>query len=144
MDNHQSRKKIIETFIPMSVQHFLLWLPMIVLAFANATLRELVFIKHFSELLASQLSTITLIVLCSIYISLVFPLLNIHSSKQAFLIGFVWVLLTIAFEFSLGRFTNKSWQYLFQDYNLFAGRIWPLFLVVLFLLPYLLYALRNK
>lgn len=117
---------------------------MIVLAFANATLRELVFVKHLSELLAHQLSTITLIILCSIYTSFVFPLLKIHSSKQAFLIGFVWVLLTVAFEFSLGRVTKKSWQYLFQDYNLFAGRIWPLFLVVLLLLPYLFYASRNK
>ena len=117
---------------------------MIVLAFANATLRELVFVKHLSELLAHQLSTITLIILCSIYTSFVFPLLKIHSSKQAFLIGFVWVLLTVAFEFSLGRMTKKSWQYLFQDYNLFAGRIWPLLIVVLVLLPYLFYASRNK
>jgi hypothetical protein len=128
----------------MSVQHFLLWLPMIVLAFANATLRELVFVKHFSELLAHQISTITLIILCSIYVSFVFPLLNIQNSKQAFLIGFFWVLLTVAFEFSLGRLTNKSWQFLFQDYNLFAGRTWLLFLIVLLLLPYLFYVLRNK
>ncbi len=128
----------------MSVQHFLLWLPMIVLAFANATLRELVFVKHFSELRAHQLSTITLIVLCSIYVSFVFPLLNVQHSKQAFLIGFVWVLLTVAFEFSLGRLTNKSWQYLVQDYNLIAGRIWLLFLLVLLLMPYIFYSLRNK
>lgn len=128
----------------MSVKHFLFWLPMIVIAFANATLRELVFVKHFSEFRAHQLSTITLIVLCSIYVSFVFRLLNVQNSKQAFLIGFVWVLLTVAFEFSLGRLTSKSWQYLFQDYNLFAGRIWLLFLMVLFLLPYIFYALRNK
>ena|SRR5690554_6080645 len=127
----------------MSVQHFLLWLPMIILAFANATLRELVFVKHLSELLAHQLSTVTLIILCSIYVSFVFPLLNIQNSKQAFLIGFVWVLLTVAFEFSLGRLTSKSWQYLVQDYNLFTGRIWPLFLTVLFLLPYIFFASRN-
>ena len=117
---------------------------MIVIAFANATLRELVFIKQFSEFRAHQLSTITLIILCSIYIWLVFPLLSIQNAKQAFLVGFAWVLLTVAFEFSLGRFTNKSWEYLFQDYNLFAGRIWLLFLFSLFVLPYLFYKVKNK
>jgi hypothetical protein len=128
----------------MSIKYFLLWLPMIVLAFANATLRELVFVKQFGEFRAHQLSTITLIILCSIYIWFVFPLLDIQNSRQAFLIGFVWVLLTVAFEFSLGRLTNKSWEYLFRDYNVFAGRIWLLFLFCLFLLPYVFYALRGK
>jgi len=128
----------------MTAKHFLLWFPMILIAFANATLRELLFVKTYSEFRAHQLSTITLIVLCAIYIWLVFPLLNIQNSRRAFLIGFVWVLLTVAFEFSLGRLTNKSWEYLFRDYNLFAGRIWLLFLFCLFIFPYLFYRLRNK
>jgi len=128
----------------MSVNHFLFWLPMIVIAFVNATLRELVFIKHCSEFRAHQLSTITLIILCSIYVWFVFPMLSIKNSKQALLIGFVWVLLTVVFEFSLGRLTNKSWEYLFRDYNFFAGRIWLLFLFCLFILPYLFYIIRNK
>src|SRR4051812_39308145 len=91
----------------MTGKHFLLWLPMIVIAFANATLRQLFFIKHFNELRAHQFSTITLIILCTIYVRLVFPFLDIQSSKQALLIGFVWVVLTVLFEFSLGRLTKK-------------------------------------
>ena len=127
----------------MNSKQFLFWLPMIVIAFANATLRQLVFIKSMSELKAHQLSTLTLIILCSIYVWFVFPLLNIQSPKQALLIGFVWVLLTIAFEFSLGRLTNKSWSYLFQDYDIFTGHIWLLFLLWLFLLPYLCYIIKK-
>lgn len=128
----------------MNIKYILLWLPMIMLAFANATLRELVLVKQFSDLRAHQFSTISLIILCSIYVWLVYPMLNIQTFKQAFLIGFVWVLLTVAFEFLLGRLTNKSWTYLLQDYNLFAGRIWLFFLLCLFILPYLFYILRNK
>lgn len=127
----------------MHIKHFLLWLPMIAIAFANAMLRELVFVKHFSEFRAHQLSTITLIILCLIYVWLVSPQLNIQTSKQAFLIGFVWMMLTVMFEFSLGRLTNKSWEYLLRDYNIFAGRIWLVFLVSLFLLPYMCYTLRR-
>lgn len=127
----------------MSIKQILLWLPMIVIAFGNATLRELFFIKYYSEFRAHQLSTITLIVLCAIYIWLVIPLLNIQNSRQAFLIGIVWVLLTVVFEFTLGRLTNKSWEYLLRDYNIFDGRIWLVFLISLFLLPYVCYVLRK-
>lgn len=128
----------------MSINHLLFWLPMIGLAFANATLRELVLSKHFIEVRAHQVSTVTLILACSIYVWLVFPLLKIQSSKQALLIGFIWVLLTVAFEFSLGRLTHKSWSHLFQDYNISAGRIWVLFLLCLFLFPYLFYLIRHR
>jgi hypothetical protein len=128
----------------MGIKHFLLWLPMIAIAFANAAVRELVIIKHFNEFRAHQLSTLSLIILCSIYMWFVFPVLTIQHSKQALLIGLVWVLLTVVFEFSLGRLTNKSWEYLFRDYNILAGRIWLLFLFCLFILPYLLYSLRGK
>lgn len=127
----------------MSIKQILLWLPMIVIAFGNATLRELLFIKYYNEFRAHQLSTITLIVLCAIYIWLVIPLLNIQNSRQAFLIGIVWVLLTVMFEFTLGRLTNKSWEYLLRDYNIFDGRIWLVFLISLFLLPYVCYVLRK-
>jgi len=108
----------------MTAKHFLLWLPMIVIAFANATIRQLFFIRYFNELRAHQLSTITLIILCTIYIGFVFPFLNIQSNKQALLIGIIWVVLTVLFEFSLGRLTNKTWAYLLQDYNIIAGHIW--------------------
>lgn len=128
----------------MDIKNLLLWLPMIAIAFANATLRELVFIRHWGELQAHQLSTGTLIILCSIYVWLVFPLMRIQNPKQAFLIGWVWVILTVLFEFSLGRLTHKSWEYLFRDYNLFAGRIWSLFLACLFILPYLVYLVKNR
>ena len=128
----------------MGTKHLLLWLPMILIAFANAALRELIFVKHFDDLRAHQLSTVTLIILCSIYVWFVLPLLNIRHSRQALLIGFVWVLLTVAFEFSLGRLTSKSWAYLLRDYNLFAGRIWLLFLLCLFILPYLFHVVKDK
>lgn len=127
----------------MSTKYFLLWLPIIVIGFANATLRQLVFIQHFDELQAHQLSTITLIILCSIYVWLIFPLFRIQNSRQALLIGLTWVVLTVLFEFSLGLLVNRSWTSLLQDYNLLSGHIWLLFLFYLYFLPYLYYLLRK-
>ena len=128
----------------MSVKHLLLWLPMIILAILNGTLRQLFLVKYYSELAAHQLSTITLIVLCSIYVVVVFPFLTVQGSKQALLIGFVWVMLTVLFEFSLGRLTGKSWAYLLRDYDLMAGHIWPVFLICLLLLPYIFFCIKSK
>ena len=127
----------------MITKNFLLWLPMIAIAFANATLRQFVFVKYFNELRAHQFSTITLIILCSVYVGFIFPFINVRDNKQAILIGLMWVGLTILFEFSLGRLTNRSWENLLQDYNIIAGRIWLLFLICLSLMPYVFYLLKK-
>lgn len=127
----------------MHLKQFLFWLPMIVLAFINAALREIVPIKFFDDLRAHQLSTITLIVLCLIYVGIVFRYLTIQSSRQALLIGFVWMLLTVVFEFSLGLTMGSSWIEMLLNYHLMAGRIWPVFLSSLLLMPYIFYNLKK-
>jgi hypothetical protein len=41
----------------------------------------------------------------------------------------VWLGLTLAFEFGFGRLVAKqSWEQLLADYNVAAGRTWPLVL----------------
>ncbi len=128
----------------MLSKYFIPWIPMTAIAFANATLRQLVFLKFTNELRAHQLSTITLILLCSVYVWLIFPHLHIPDTRHAFLAGGLWVFLTILFEFALGLFTGRSLSFLLRDYNLMAGRIWLFFLLWLFLLPYINFALRIK
>lgn len=128
----------------MTFKHILLWLPMILIAFANAMLREMVIIKHYSEYHAHQLSTITLIIFCALYVWLVYPMLQIQRPAHAWVIGMLWVLLTVIFEFALGRLTGKSWTFLLENYNLLAGRIWLIFLISLLFLPYLVHTIRNK
>jgi hypothetical protein len=121
----------------MSIKYFLFWLPMIGIAFFNASLRELIIVRQFTALRAHQLSTITLMLMCSVYIYLIFPYLKIDSGSEALLVGLEWVLLTTLFELILGRLTNKSWPELLHQYNVVSGQIWPVFLVALLFLPYL-------
>ena len=128
----------------MLSRYFILWIPMIVIAFTNATFRQLVFIRYTSELRAHQLSTFTLIVLCSMYVWLIFPHLHISNIQQAFVAGGLWVSLTVLFEFTLGFLTGKSMSFLLRDYHLMAGRIWLFFLLWLFLLPYINFMVRIK
>lgn len=53
-------------------------------------------------------------------------------------LGGFWAALTIAFEFGFGHYVaGHPWERLLADYDLFAGRIWVLVLVVLGLGPLL-------
>lgn len=113
----------------MKILHFLFWLPMIGIAFVNAGLRELIIVRQFTSLRAHQLSTITLMLMCSVYIYLIFPYLKIDSGREALLVGLEWVVLTTLFELILGRLTKKSWPELLHQYNVLSGQIWPVFLV---------------
>lgn len=71
-------------FLYMAIKQLLFWLPMIIIAFANATLRELVFIKYYSEMRAHQLSTITLIFLCVIYTGFIFLTCTLKIQNKRF------------------------------------------------------------
>ncbi len=53
-----------------------------------------------------------------------------------FLVGFLWVVLTIVFEVSLGRFVMElSWERIASDYDLANGGLMPLGLLVMLLAP---------
>src|SRR5262249_8133076 len=51
----------------------------------------------------------------------------IASNSQAIAIGAMWLVLTIAFEFALGRLVSGlSWRQMIADCDLSAGRLWAL------------------
>jgi hypothetical protein len=116
---------------------------MLALAIANGALRQLTFGKRMSELHAHQLSTLIGSVIMGLFILFVIRIWPPSSSRQAVSIGLTWVSLTVIFEFAMGRILmHRSWQVLFQDYNLAAGRVWVLFLVWLAIAPFIFYKLR--
>lgn len=128
----------------MNLKQFLLWLPMIPIAILNGGLRESVWNKYFNDLQAHQISTLLLILFCAVYIGLIFRFLQLQSRNQALVLGFVWVVLTVGFEFSFGLAMGHSIQDLFHDFRLLEGRLWSLFLISLFIFPYLYYNFKNN
>jgi hypothetical protein len=59
-------------------------------------------------------------------------------------IGVLWVLLTVAFEFSLGRFVLElDWERLFSDYNLGQGGLMGLGLAAMCVTPLATAKLRG-
>ena len=128
----------------MVLKYAIAWIPMVFIAIANGAVRQLGYGKLLNELPAHQLSCLTGIALFFIYtwcLSLYWPL---ESSKQALTIGLLWLALTVAFEFLFMHYGAKvSWDKLFHDYNVLAGRLWVVVLISVLLLPYGVFKLRS-
>ena len=115
------------------------WLLFMILAIINAGIRNGVYKPIVGDLAAHQISTITLIILILVatYLILKFSDLKLNDS-EAFLMGAIWLVLTIIFEFIAGHYVfGNSWEKLFTDYNILKGRVWSLVLLITFFAPYL-------
>ncbi len=125
-------------------KYVLAWFPMVAIAIANGVVRESWYGKHLSELAAHQLSTLTAVILFGVYIWFVVRFWPPTSAAQAIAIGLLWLAMTIAFEFLFGHYVaGHSWERLLHDYNLLAGRVWPLVLVWVAVAPYLFFRISK-
>jgi len=117
---------------------------MLLIAVANGALRQATFGKSMPELRAHQLSTLIGSLLVGLFIWFVIGAWPPISSEQAWLIGFTWLLLTVAFESFMGLvLARRSLSQVLHDYNLLTGRVWVLFLIWLTVAPWLFYRLRH-
>ena len=121
----------------------LAWLAGPLIGIANGTLRELAYKNRVGELTAHQLSTGSAIALFAAYFELLARLRPLTSAREALQVGFVWLALTVAFEFGFGRaIAHTSWDELLADYDLRKGRLWPLVLAWIALGPAIVRARR--
>ena len=90
------------------LKYILTWFPMLLLAIGNGALRDLVYKKYTGELTAHQLSTISLLLLFALYIGFIIRKYPPVSSKQAILVGALWMLLTLIFEFGFGKARGRT------------------------------------
>lgn len=121
------------------------WLLLALVSIGNGILRESTYADAMPELAAHQVSTMTGIVLTGIVVWLFNRRWPLGSAREALLIGLLWLAMTIAFEFGFGRFVaGHAWRQLFADYDLTAGRLWPLFLLWTAAMPYLFFRLSGK
>jgi hypothetical protein len=122
----------------MLIRAAAVWFSLAALAITNGALRDLVLTRRLGAQGSHIVSTL---VLCSLIFAvtwLTIDWIGPHSDAEAFLIGALWLGMTLAFEFLAGHYLFKtSWDRLLADYNLARGRIWPLVLVVTLLAPWL-------
>jgi hypothetical protein len=120
------------------------WFGMVAIAIFNGVIRDKFYGQFMSELSAHQLSTLIAIILFGAYIWNFTGIYQIESQKQAFVIGGLWLIMTIIFEFIFGHFAmGHPWDKLFYDYNLIKGRVWVIVLAWTTLAPYIFYRIRS-
>jgi len=115
------------------------WFLFMILAIINAGIRNGVYKPIVGDLTAHQISTLIFVIVIFVvtYLILRFSDLNL-SDSQALLMGTIWLILTIGFEFIAGHYAfGNSWEKLLADYNILNGRIWSLVLLIEFIAPLL-------
>lgn len=108
------------------------WFLFIPIVIINAGIREKVYKPRFGELHAHQVSTLIagILFLIVAYFTLEDSITQLVLI-DLFMIGLMWLSLTVLFEFIAGHFLFKnSWKKLFADYNLLKGRVWGIFLLI--------------
>lgn len=129
----------------MKWKYLIGWLPMVLIAILNGTFREIVYKPSLGDLRAHQLSTVIGIILLGVYIWFLIRRWRLQSSLETLRIGFVWLLLTVAFEFGFGHFVmGRPWDTLLHDYKLSDGRIWTAVLIWVTIAPTLFYRIQKR
>ena len=115
------------------------WFLFMILAIINAIIRNEGYKPLIGDLRAHQLSTFTFIILIFVVTYFVLKFSNLQiSDKEAILLGFLWLMMTITFEFIAGHFIfGNPWEKLIADYNILQGRIWILVLFTILFSPYI-------
>ncbi len=129
----------------MIARYLLAWFPMVLLAILNGGLRDFTYGQTLSHDLAHQISTITLILIFTLYVwflGRIWPLPSLH---QAAIVGALWLVLTVIFEFGMGLFvTGLTWMEMFRAYDLLSGNLWILVPLAVALLPSLIFLSGRK
>jgi len=122
-----------------------IWCVLLVIASINGALREVVLIPRTGDVVGRVISTLLLSAFIVILTWLTIGWIGPGTANQAWLVGIVWVLLTLAFEFLAGHYLfHNSWSSLLADYNVLRGRIWVLVLVTTLVAPRLCTAVRGQ
>lgn len=121
------------------------WLVILVLAFLNGGLREVILIPSLGNPFAFIISGV-LLSACILVVSYIFiPKLGALTNIECFYIGLYWLGLTLIFEFTFGLLVqNKSLETILEVYKFKDGNIWPIVLFVIFIAPLITTKIQKK
>jgi hypothetical protein len=121
------------------------WFGILLAAILNGFVRDTVLVPRFGDLLARAISCFTLagLILLVTWISL--PWIHPASSTDAWIVGGMWLAITIAFEFVGGHYLfHTPWSTLLADYNILEGRLWIVVLIATIAAPALVYRAEHN
>jgi len=123
------------------LKSLLVWLLLIPIAVLNGALREVIIeplIGWYAQPVSGTILCFLIFVVCCFFI----PRLGNGNRSTYIVIGFIWVLLTIVFEFFLGLvIMGNNLSELLDAYNIMTGNLWVIVLLCTGFSPLL--AARN-
>jgi hypothetical protein len=112
------------------------WLIILVVAVLNGGVREILVAPRFGAATGHIVSTIILSTVIFLAAQKSISWIDPKSASDAFAVGMIWLLLTLAFEFLAGHYLfGTPWDMLLADYDVVRGRIWVLVLMSTLLAP---------
>lgn len=128
----------------MILRALLVWFLLLLVAILNGGFREAVLVPRLGSATAHVMSAALLSAAVLVVAWLTVPWIGPQHPSEAWRVGLLWVVLTLAFEFLAGHYLfGQSWSQLLADYNVAAGRIWPLVLLVIALSPWLVFRFSS-
>src|SRR5215212_7912723 len=97
----------------MATRSVVVWFALLLLAFTNAALREGWLVRRLSEGRAHAISSVTLAIGIAMLGGYLTAWVAPRSRQEAWLVGSIWLGLTLAFEFLAGHYLfGRSWAVL--------------------------------
>jgi hypothetical protein len=127
----------------LAVRAFVVWLLLITAEVIHGIIRTLVLTPVVGDFRARQLGVFTGSLLILLITAVTIRWIRASRPRTLLMIGCAWVVLTVAFEISLGRMAGYSWERLGSDYNMLKGGLLPLGLVIMATSPLIAARLRG-
>ncbi|MFE8072240.1 hypothetical protein QQM79_14380 [Marinobacteraceae bacterium S3BR75-40.1] len=129
----------------MLFKSVLVWAGILVLAIANAAVRELVFSPWLGASVALPLSGLTLALLVWVVAWLSVPLFGAGNERVLMGVGVLWLVMTLGFDLGFGYFVSgRSWQEVLQVFDVSQGNLFTVVLLVTLVAPWLAGRLRVR
>ena len=120
----------------MLVRGGAVWFAIMLIAILNGAARDILLVPRLGDPLARAMSCFTLAALIVLVTWVSLPWIHPATPGDAWTIGVMWLAMTLTFEFVAGHYLfHTAWSTLLADYNIFAGRLWVLVLVVTTVAP---------
>lgn len=127
----------------VGLRAFAAWLVIVATESVHGTLRQLFLAPLTGDLHARQLSVFTGSALVFVIALLLVRWIGATRRQTLLWIGVLWLVLTLAFEVSLGRLLGMDWQRILADYDVTRGGLMPIGMGVLLFAPLAAARLRR-
>jgi hypothetical protein len=129
----------------LALRSLAIWLVLIAAEIVHGILRAIALVPFVGEFRSNQIGVFTGSAIILLIAYLTIRWIGARRTKELLLVGFIWLTLTVAFEFLFGRFVmGLDWEEILAGYNIAAGGLMPMGLLVLLFSPIIAWKLRTR